>query len=263
MLCAPRSVIATGSSQWFASIPITPASVWITFVSEIVSPDLPHRAETKNAPRPSAGHAIRVVLADDHDLMRRNLRLILEQNGGVQVTAEVSDLRATEAHVRSHRPHVLVLDLAMPDGSSIDTIRRLRRQVPDTEIVVLTTERSPVFAAHALDAGAIGFVRKDLAAAELGEAVTRAARGAGYVSAEVAVALAGLRDSVVERGLTERETEVLRLIALGYTSSEIADELHLSKRTVDTYRERIHRKPRFPNRRAIVRYALQHGLLTA
>jgi two-component system, NarL family, response regulator NreC len=232
-------------------------------VSEIPPPDVPHSVTTNGTRESSSGRPIRVALADDHDVTRRNLRLILERAGDVEVTGEVGDLRATEAHVRSHRPHVLVLDLAMPNGSSIETISRLRRAAPNTEIVVLTNQVSPVFASHALEAGAVGFVRKDLADAELGEAVSRAARGAGYVTPEVAVALAGLRHSVEKRGLTERETEVLRLIALGYTSREIADELHLSSRTVETYRERIHRKTRFASRRAFVQYALRHGLLSA
>ena len=137
---------------------------------------------------------------------------------------------------------MLVLDLRMPNGSSIETIRRLREQVPGTEIVVLTMEESAAFAQQALDAGAVGFVLKDRADEELPEAVRRAAAGRNTS------ARAWQRDSrrcgeaVTRDGLSPRETEVLRLIALGHTSAEIAAKLHLSRRTVETHRARIHRK---------------------
>jgi two-component system, NarL family, response regulator NreC len=139
------------------------------------------------------GPSIHVILADDHSLMRRGLRLLLDGEDGVEVIAEAVDLASVVRLVCSRRPHVLVLDLSMPDGSSIETIGDLRKRVPDTQIVVLTMDDSPVFAQRALAAGALGFVLKDLADDDLPQAVRAAARGEEYVSPRVAVRLDALR----------------------------------------------------------------------
>jgi two-component system response regulator NreC len=182
---------------------------------------------------------IRIVLADDHALVRRTLRLLLDGEDDVDVVAEAADLGAVARYVHGHMPHVLVLDLDMPGGSSIEAIRRLREQVRETEIVVLTMEQSPAFAQRAIDVGAVGFVLKDRADTELPVAVRRAARGEEYVSPQVAAGLEALRRMVNGDGLSPRETEVLRLIALGYTSAEIARKLHLLRRTIETHRATI------------------------
>jgi DNA-binding NarL/FixJ family response regulator len=138
---------------------------------------------------PPLSAPIRVVLADDHAIVRRTLRLLLDSEHDVDVIAEAVDLTAVMRHVTDHVPHVLVLDLRLPNGSSIGTIRQLRRQVPDTQIVVLTMEESPLFAQQAIDAGAIGFVLKDRADTELVTAVRSAAQGLPYVSDRVAAGL--------------------------------------------------------------------------
>jgi two-component system response regulator NreC len=130
------------------------------------------------------------VLADGHALMRRSLCVVLEGEDGVEVVAEAGDLATATRYVHGYRPDVLVIDLSMSNGSSLDAIRALRDSVPDTQIVVLTMEESAVFAQQALDAGAIGFVLRHAADAELCEGVTRAARGARYVSPRVAARLA-------------------------------------------------------------------------
>ncbi len=133
-----------------------------------------------------AQHPIRVVLADDHAFMRRGLRLLLEGEDGLEVIAEAEDLHSAVQHVREDRPAVLVLDLRMPGGSGIQTITRLRAEVPGTQIVALTMEADRQFAQEALRSGAVGFVLKDLADAELPGAVRAAARGEQYVSPPVA-----------------------------------------------------------------------------
>lgn len=206
---------------------------------------------------------IRVIVADDHAAVRRNLRHLLDGEKGLEVIAEAADLSTVLDCVPARVPHVLVLDLRLSNGSSADTIRRLRAQVPDTEIVVLTMEQSPAFAQQALDAGAIGFVLKDKADTELPVAVRRAARGEEFVSTRVAAGLEALRKAVDGEGLSPRETEVLRLIALGFTSAEIADQLHLSRRTVETHRAHILRKLGFTTRAQLVRYALGSQLIGA
>ena len=224
-------------------------------------------AHLRLAPNPDATapasreQTIRVVLADDHALMRRNLRLLLDNEPGIQVIAEAEDLAAATRHVCGNPPNVLVLDLGMPGGSGMETIRQLREQVPSTEIVVLTMDDSPAFAEQAINAGALGFVLKDFADAELGPAVRSAARGEEHLSPRVAARLDTLRRSSTGDALTARETEVLRLTALGYTSVEIARRLQLSRRTVETHRAHIHRKLGLGTRAELVRYALRHGLL--
>ncbi len=204
---------------------------------------------------------IKVVLADDHNLVRRNLRLLLEREADLQVVAEASDLSAVAAQVTNHAPHVLVLDLRLPNGSSAETIRRLRAAVPETRVVVLTMEASPAFAASALEAGATGFVLKDHADSELVGAIRAAVRGEEYVSPRVAAALAALRRVVEGDELTPRETEILRLIALGHTNAEIAQRLHLSRRTVETHRGRIQHKLGLQTRAELVQWAIRRRLL--
>jgi DNA-binding NarL/FixJ family response regulator len=142
-------------------------------------------ALARSAPGPSAEPLIQVVLADEHALMRRRLAVLLDADEGVEVIAEAGDLQAARQQVNVRLPHVLVIDLSMSNGSSIEAIRQLRRRVPDTQIVVLTMEESTVFVQEALDAGAIGFVIKHAADAELAEGVRCAARGERYVSPRV------------------------------------------------------------------------------
>jgi len=139
--------------------------------------------------------AIRVVLADDHEVMRRSLRRVLEAEKGIDVIAEGDDLATVMRCVQAKRPNVLVLDLSMRSGSSIEAIRRLRDGVPATEIVVLKMEDNAAYAQQAIDAGAIGFVLKDTADTELPEAVRRAAARREFVSPRVAARLWARREA--------------------------------------------------------------------
>lgn len=140
---------------------------------------------------------IRVVLADNHPAMRRSLRMLLDGQRDVQVVAEAGDLATVMLQVRQHRPQVLVLDLGMYNGSSIEAIGRLRREVPGAAVVVVTMEESPAFARRAIDAGAIGFVLKDRGDSELPDAVRSAAHGQEYVSAQVSSGVYSLRQSTL------------------------------------------------------------------
>jgi two-component system response regulator NreC len=144
------------------------------------------------APEPAETSTIRVVLAGGRSLVRRSLRLLLEEEQGVEVVGETGDAADVLGHVLRHAARVLVLELEMPSGSTFETVRRLHAEAPGTAIVVLTMEDSPVFARHALDAGALGFVLKDRADRELSEAVRAAARDALYTSPCVAPGLASL-----------------------------------------------------------------------
>jgi two-component system response regulator NreC len=179
----------------------------------------------------------------------------------MQVIAEAEDLSTVIRHLAAHLPQVLILDLRLSNGSSVATISRLRAQVPDTQIVVLTMEESPAFAQHALNAGAVGFVLKHQSDHELPLAVRRAARGEEYVGPRLAARLDALRAAERGEALSPRETEILRLIALGHTSAEMARKLRLSRRTVETHRARIHRKLGLETRAQLVRYALGRNLI--
>lgn len=223
-----------------------------------------HLAGSSGEPAAVAPDApIRVVLADDHALMRRSLRMLLDDDDSMSVIAEADDTAGVTRHVMGHEPHVLVLDLNMPGGSGIETISRLRERAPDTKIVVMTMEEDPVFAQRAFAAGALGFVAKELADDELLAAIRAAASGEEFVSPRVAVRLDALHRALTEDALSAREVEVLRLIALGHTSVEIARKLHLSPRTVESHRANVHRKLELSTRAELVRYALRRGLLGA
>jgi two-component system response regulator NreC len=224
-------------------------------------------AHLRLAPSPRLGAPadvdgrIRVVLADVHALMRRSLRLLLDSEDDIEVISEVSDLASVVRSVERHRPLVLVLDLGTPDRSSSDAIRQLRERAPETQIVIATMHENPIFAQRALAAGAIGFVLKDRADEDLHAAIRLAARGEQYVSPHLAHPLEEMRRAASEGELTSRQVELLRLVALGHTSVEIARQLDLSPRTVETHRARIHRKLGMATRAELVAYALRRGLL--
>jgi two-component system response regulator NreC len=209
---------------------------------------------------PPEDDTIRIVLADDHAVVRSGLRLLLDAEAGLEVVAEASDVDAARRYVRGHHPAVLVLDLNMPGGSSLEAIPQIREESPETQIVVLTMQQDPAFAREALGGGALGYVLKEAADEELVEAIRKAAAGEHYLNprlgALIASAPAGPPDD-----LSEREVEVLRLIALGHTNAEIAEQLFLSVRTVETHRSHIQQKLRLSTRAELVGYALERGLI--
>ncbi|HEY5194938.1 MAG TPA: response regulator transcription factor [Solirubrobacteraceae bacterium] len=205
--------------------------------------------------------SIRTILADDHVAMRQCLRLLLDGEADIDVVAETDSLQAVIGHVHASHPDVLVLDLGMSThGAGIEVLDKLNREARDTRIVVLTMNDDPAFARRVLDNGATGLVLKEMADSDLPAAVREAARGRRYVSPLVASKLNGGKSSAGD-GLTPREREVLRLIALGHTSVEIAQKLGLSPRTIETHRARIHRKLGLSTRAELVHYALRHDLL--
>ena len=219
-------------------------------------------ASSVGAPRPDRD-MITILIADDHRVVRQGLRLLIDNEAGLQVVAEAGTVPDAERLVRAHRPAVLVLDLNMPGGSSLDAIPRLRQDAPDTEIVVLTMQDDPAFARKALQGGARGFVLKEAADEELLEAIRLAAAGDTYLNPRLGARMAAAPDrpSGPPDDLSQRELEVLRLIALGHTNAEIADQLFLSTRTVETHRAHIQQKISRTSRAELVRYALDHGLL--
>jgi len=204
---------------------------------------------------------IRVVIADDHAVVRRGIRQVLDAEDGFEVLAEASDLDGTRRYLRGHHPDVLVLDLNLSGGSSLGAICELRAEFPGTQIVVLTMEGEPRYAREALSSGALGYVLKEAAESELVEAVRRAAAGDTYLNPRLGAAVAADPPPGRPDGLSEREVEVLRMIALGYTNSEIASRLYLSVRTVESHRAHIQQKLHLDSRSGLVRYALARKLI--
>jgi two-component system response regulator NreC len=206
---------------------------------------------------------VTLVLADDHAVVRKGLRLLIDAEPGLHVVAEAGDVPTAERMTRAHRPRVLVLDLNMPGGSSLEAIPRLRERVPDTAVVVLTMQDDPSFARQALQAGARGFVLKEAADDELLEAIRLAAAGDTYLNPQLGARLAAQPPEPQRQpdALTARELEVLRLIALGHTNAEIAERLYLSTRTVETHRAHIQQKIRRTSRAELVHYALEQRLV--
>lgn len=206
-----------------------------------------------------------IVLADDHTIVRSALRALLEAEAEFEVVAEAGDVDESVRKVLAYKPNVIVLDLSMPGGSSLIAIPRMREASPETQIVVLTMEDEPRFAREALRAGALGFVLKDAADAELVAAVRAALEGQRYLNPH----LGGLIASAPETppgppdNLTEREVEVLKLVALGHTNAEIGQQLYLSVRTVESHRAHIQQKAGRSSRADLVAYAREHGLLDA
>jgi len=206
---------------------------------------------------------VKIVLADDHEVVRNGLRMVLEAESGFEVVAEAGDLESTRRYVRAHRPDVLVLDLNLPEGSSLPAIPELLADSPETAVVVLTMQQDPAFAREAMRAGALGYVLKHSAGSELVDAVRAAAAGETYLNPKLGAQLAAApaEPAGPPDGLTEREVDILRLIGLGHTNTEIAERLYLSVRTVESHRAHIQQKTGRTSRSELVRYALDHGLI--
>jgi two-component system, NarL family, response regulator NreC len=219
-------------------------------------------AEPRKATKVAEGKT-KVVVADDHAVVRSGLRMVLDAEPDIEVVAEAADVESTFQKVRAHRPAVLVLDLHMPGGPSLPQIPALLEASPDTRIVVLTMQDDPAFAREALRAGATGYVLKEAANADLAQAIRQATEGRTYLQPELGAKLAQAQPEPEgpPDDLTEREVEVLRLIALGYTNAEIGEQLFLSVRTVESHRAHIQQKLRLQSRAELVRYALDHDML--
>jgi two-component system response regulator NreC len=213
--------------------------------------------------KPAGAQAITVVLADDHTIVRAGLRVLLDAEPGIQVVAEAGDIDEAKRKLLAYKPGVLVLDLGMPGGSSLAAIPDLRAASPDTAIVVLTMEAEPRFAREALRSGALGFVLKEAADTELLQAIAAAVNGRRYINPQLGALIAAQPEgpSAWPDNLSEREVEVLRMVALGHTNIEISQQIYLSVRTVESHRAHIQRKVGSATRAELVTYAHEHGLV--
>ena len=203
---------------------------------------------------------ITLVLADDHTVVRAGLKMLLEAEEDLVVLALAGEIDAARRKVSAHKPDVLVLDLNMPGAPSLPAIPDLAAA---TSVVVLTMQNDPAFARQAFQAGARGYVLKEAADAELVEAVRAAAAGRTYLNPSMGARIAAAPpvDDGPPDGLSERELDILRLISLGHTNTEIAGRLYLSVRTVESHRSHIQRKTGRSSRAELVQYALSHHLI--
>ncbi len=208
---------------------------------------------------------IRVLVADDHAVVRRGLLQILEEEPAMVVAGEASTGRQVLQAVRREHYDVLVLDIAMPDGSGLEVLHQLKSLRPDLPVLILSMYSEKQYALRALKAGAVGYLTKESAPDELIAAILKAAGGGRYVTRSLAEELASALE-VDLRGepheaLSDREYQVMCLLAAGHTVTEIATQLSLSVKTISTYRTRIRVKLGLKNTAEIIRYALQRGLV--
>ena len=210
---------------------------------------------------------ISVIICDDHALVRSGLRKLLESEPGIDVVGEAANADEVVGEVKMTRPDVLLLDIVMPGRSGIDALPDLQAASPATRVLMLSMQDDPVYVRQAFAAGANGYLLKEAADSELVQAIHDVAAGRRYVYPVLGARLADADASTEARDdadvLSEREHEVLRLLALGHTNQEIARMLFISIRTAETHRARIMQKLRLKTRAEIVRYALASGDLDA
>jgi two-component system response regulator NreC len=210
--------------------------------------------------------SIRVLIVDDHAVVRAGLRMLLDAEDDFETVGEAGDAREAVFEARSSKPDVVLMDLVLGGKSGIEVTPDLLHEHPDVKVLVLSMEDDPRYVREAFAAGATGYVLKEAADAELVSAIREVARGGSYVhpalGARMAAADAAAADAAEQDPLSDREREVLRLLALGHTNQEIARMLYISVRTAETHRAHIMQKLRLETRAELVRYALAHGLLS-
>jgi DNA-binding NarL/FixJ family response regulator len=205
---------------------------------------------------------IDVLLADDHAVMRDGLRLLLEAQPDLRVVGEAATGREAVRQVSMRAPDVVIMDIAMADLNGVEATRQIRARAPDTQVVVLSMYSTGEHVVRALQAGALGYVLKESASADVVDAVRAAYVGRQYLSPKIAAARGPARRAGVSplQSLSQREREILQLTVEGRSSAQIASILTLSPKTVDTYRSRLMRKLGLHDLASLVKFAIQHGL---
>jgi RNA polymerase sigma factor (sigma-70 family) len=215
--------------------------------------------------------SISVFLADDHAVVREGIKLLLETQADFQVVGEATDGREAVRQVARLHPRVSILDIAMPELNGIEAARQIRKACPETRVIILSMHSSREHIFQALQAGARGYLLKEAAGIEVIQAVRAVHAGGRYLSQKISDLVideylrqgeAAAGDSLLER-LSPREREVLQLVAEGKSTAEIAQILPLSSKTVDTYRSRLMEKLGLKDLSALIKFALQHGLIKA
>jgi two-component system response regulator NreC len=214
---------------------------------------------------PRVNDRVRVLIVDDHAVVRAGLKLLLDANEDIDVVGEAGTAREAVFQARSLEPDVILMDVMMPDSSGIEALPQLLHEHPETRVLMLSMQDDPRYVREAFAAGASGYVLKEAADTEVVAAVREVARGGRYVNPELGARLIAAETAAARRAeddpLSDREREVLRLLALGHTNQEIAKQLYISVRTAETHRAHIMQKLRLASRAELVHYALEQGLL--
>jgi DNA-binding NarL/FixJ family response regulator len=204
---------------------------------------------------------IRIVLIDDHKLLRAGLRSRLEQESDVSVVGEADTADLGVALARRLQPDVILLDLLMPRKGGYDALPELAEVAPEAKVLVISSQAAPSSVRRALSAGAAGYLPKHASDGELLTAIRAVARGSGYVDPDLGAQLVVSNSAPALEPLSDRERDVLQLLALGYTNQEIGKKLYISVRTVDTHRAHIMRKLSLETRAELVLFSLANGLI--
>jgi DNA-binding NarL/FixJ family response regulator len=211
--------------------------------------------------------SIRVLIVDDHAVVRSGLRLLLAAEEDIEPVGEAGSARDAVFQARALKPDVILLDIAMPEQTGLDVLPQLMHETPNVKVLILSMQDEPRYVREAFAAGASGYVLKEAADNEVVAAVREVAGGGRYVNPELGARLvdadAEAARQAEEDPLSDREREVLRLLALGHTNQEIAKRLYISVRTAETHRAHIMQKLRLQTRADLVAYALERGLLEA
>ena len=203
----------------------------------------------------------RILLVDDHELLRAGLRSRLEKEPGIEVVGEAESAEQAVRRARTLQPDLVLLDLLLPRKNGFDAIPEIAAVAPDARVVVVSSQTAASSVRRALSAGAAGYLPKRASDRELVAAIERVRSGSRYVDPDLGAALVVDEVSSALEDLSERERDVLQLLALGHTNQEIGKKLYISVRTVDTHRAHIMRKLRLESRAELVLFALAHGLI--
>ena len=208
---------------------------------------------------------IRVLVVDDHAVVRSGLRLLIDAEDDLETVGEAGSVREAIFEARSTTPDLILMDVVMPGESGLEGLPKILHEHPEVKVLVLSMQDDPRYVREAFAAGASGYVLKEAADAEVVTAIREVAAGGRYVHPELGARLiaaeADAARAADEDPLSDREREVLRLLALGFTNQEIAKQLFISVRTAETHRAHVMQKLRLQSRAELVRYAIAHGLL--
>jgi DNA-binding NarL/FixJ family response regulator len=204
---------------------------------------------------------IRVLVIDDHAILRTGIRSLLEREGEFTVVGLAANADQAVTRARALQPDVILLDVVMPRKSGFEALPELRAVAPEARVIMLSMQTSPSSIRKALNAGASGFVAKHACEADLFDAIRRVAAGSRYVDPELAGDLIVPDSAALTEPLSERERDVMFMLALGYTNQEVGEQLYISVRTVDTHRAHLMRKLDLRSRAELVLYALANGLI--
>jgi two-component system response regulator NreC len=209
--------------------------------------------------------SVRVLIVDDHAVVRAGLRLLIDAEDDLEAVGEAGNARDAVFQARALKPDVVLMDVVMPDQSGLDVVPTILHERPETKVLVLSMQDDPQYVRQAFAAGAKGYVLKEAADTEVVSAIREVANGGSYVHPTLGARLVAAESAEARRAeedpLSDREREVLRLLALGHTNQEISTQLFISVRTAETHRAHIMQKLRLSSRAELVRYALDQGVL--